>query len=262
MKIVTVEAIWSKDIECPVCGSNFTAYNVRRTAVSVSKKDPDFCCHYEGINPLYYMIWVCPLCRYAALRRDEFTNVKDTERGIILEAGDKLRAVAGDRVFDGERDLETALEAFKLAVECYTIRNANLSKMAGLYLNMAWLCRTKEGGGLEEQEKEYTQKTLDFYNDALQNQAGGFGEMGEIGIQYLVGELNYNLGNHKDAIQCYAAVIYSNEKDFRPDIVNMARERWQDVKEEWNKIKKERGEPIDDNDEPAKPVKEEPGDAS
>lgn len=255
---MALEAIWSKDVECPVCGSSFTAHNVRRTAISVNKKDPDFCAHYDGLNPLYFMIWVCPLCRYAAVRRDEFTNIKNEERVIILEAGPKLNELAGDRVFDGERDFETALESFKMAVECYQLRNANLSKMAGLYLNMAWLCRTHKEGGFEEQEKEYTAKSLELYSEALQTQDGGFGDMGEIGIQYLVGELNYNLGQYEDAIKCYASVIYSNDKDFRPDIVKMARDRWQDVKEEYMKVKKASGAPVEDIEEPAEGK---PGDA-
>ena len=253
---VAVEPIWKKDIDCPVCGSMFTSYNIRRTAIMVSTKDHDFCTHYDGINPLYFMIWVCPLCRFASLRRDDFEKIKDTERALILEAGEKLQQLAGDRDFGGKRDFDAALGAFELAVECYKIRGANLSKMAGLYLNMAWLCRTKEGAGPEEKEKEmkYTRLCMELYEEALQKQSGGFGDMGELGIQYLVGELHYNLGEHEDAIKSYASVIYSNDTDMRPDIVKMARDRWADVKEEYNKVRAARGDAIEkEAEEPEKP---------
>jgi len=50
----------------------------------VASRDSDFCVYYESVNPLFYEVWVCEHCGYAALQ-ERFENISPIEAKIVKE---------------------------------------------------------------------------------------------------------------------------------------------------------------------------------
>ena len=54
--------------------TRFTALNVRPDVAKVKVRESDFHEVYEGANPSWYLVYVCPVCLFAAYP-DDFGNV-------------------------------------------------------------------------------------------------------------------------------------------------------------------------------------------
>ena len=55
---------------------------------------PDLGKRYQGTNPLYYSVWVCPSCYYADFRGDEFQATGKIEDEAFEEDFEILSMVA------------------------------------------------------------------------------------------------------------------------------------------------------------------------
>ena len=61
MAMQQTEQIWLKKVECPLCYEEFLTENIWQGKVSVLEEYPDLGKRYQGTNPLYYSVWVCPV---------------------------------------------------------------------------------------------------------------------------------------------------------------------------------------------------------
>ena len=68
------DKLYEKSVECPVCGNQFKVLAVKRKAYIVESRDTDFCVTYKDINPLFYDVWICQLCGYAA-QKSTFSKI-------------------------------------------------------------------------------------------------------------------------------------------------------------------------------------------
>lgn len=78
-----------KDIVCPICGTAFTRYILRKKQYSLNKRDIDYRPTYLGaVKPRYYAICTCPKCYYSA--EDRFfcpaMNAEEARKHALLES--------------------------------------------------------------------------------------------------------------------------------------------------------------------------------
>lgn len=223
-------SLYSKKVTCPICGKQFSSMKAKVNSCKMEKKDEDFCTHYVDLNPMYYDIFVCPFCAYSA-SENSFGEISEEEIAILREAFSG-RTVC--RSFCTQRSLDDAIDACKLAIYTAELRKANASVLAGLCLKLAWLYRYAG----DKQEEIFLGYSLQNYLEAFSNEELPFGNLNEISVMYLLGELSRRLEKYNDAIVWFGKVVTSPERGENPRIEKLAREQWILAKEQYKKIEK------------------------
>jgi uncharacterized protein (DUF2225 family) len=222
------ENLYSKEVVCPVCSKKFNVTKVKSRACKVVKRDSDFCIHYEGINPIFYDAWVCENCGYAA-QADKFLEISPRE-------ADKLKSELMPKwkkhSFGGERDIDKAIEAFKLVLISHQLRNAKSSELAKVCMRLAWLYRYK---GDEEEESKFINFALKHYTDTFENERLPADKLDEQTCMYIIGELCSRTGRYEDAVKWFSRLISSEEARKKSALIEAARDQYQLVKEKLNK---------------------------
>lgn len=224
------DSLYSKKLNCPICGKDFSSLKAKVNACKVEKKDEDFCIHYENLNPLFYEIFICPFCAYAA-SESSFKNITEAEIMILKEAF--TGRVVG-RSFCTERGLNDAIASFKLAIYTAELREAKASVLAGLCLKLAWLYRFAG----DEKELTFLSYAYDKYMEAFDKEELPIGNLNEISMLYLLGELSRRVGKTEDAITWFSKAVASPERADNPRIERLVREQWHLVKEQHKKREK------------------------
>lgn len=222
-----IDALYTKKVTCPVCNKQFSSTKAKVNSCKVEKKDEDFCTHYKDLNPMYYDIFVCPYCGYAA-SENSFDNLTDSEKKILRNA---FTGRTVGRSFCSERSLEDAIAACKLAIYTAELRGARASVLAGLCLKLAWFYRFA-GDKLEEVFLNYALKN---YLEAFDKEELPIGNLNGISIMYLLGELSRRLGRYSEAVVWFGKAVASPERRENPRIERMAREQWALAKEQHKK---------------------------
>lgn len=188
---------WTKEVTCPICAAQFDAVHLRSEAVRLKKRDSDFCEHYHAHNPLFYAIYACPECFYAAYP-DDFGTLSPKEAVDVgsalaeLPDGGELKAD-----FSGLRDHKGAMASFSLAVLAYQARAVESRKLAGLFHRLAWLARQAEDAAAEQQ---YLAQARDAYRAAL-DQRPPLEERAEAMAMYLLADICLRVGDRSDAVK-------------------------------------------------------------
>lgn len=218
------EALYNKEITCPVCSKSFPATKVKARACKVKSRDSDFCVYYEGINPIFYDAWVCENCGYAN-HSDKFEELLQNEADILRN---KLMPKWAKRSLSGERDVDMATEAFKLVLISHDYRGAKASDFAKTCLRIAWLYRYK---GDEEEEIKFIRHALEYYKEVYEKEFFPVDKLDESTCIYMIGELSYRAGYYSDAVKWFSKLMSSEEARKKPALMEAAREQFQLVKE-------------------------------
>lgn len=223
------ELLYSKEVVCPVCSKKIEVTKVRSKACVISSKDTDFCVYYESVNPLLYEAWVCEHCGYAALgEKFEELSYKDAKK-----IKDEISPFWKSRKFSGERDINKALEAYKLALFNLQKIEAKASDFAKVCIRIAWLYRFNN----DKREFEFLRHALNFYVDAYNNERFPINKLDEYTCMYLIGELNRRVGNTEDAIVWFSKLINSHEARANKVLMEAAREQYHLARSEKEKNK-------------------------
>lgn len=217
------ENLYSKEIECPVCRRKFKVTKVKARGCKVDRRDADFCVHYVGINPIYYDAWVCEHCGYAA-QADKFLNIPYREADIIK---DQIAPKWKQRSFEGERSIETAIEAFKLVLLSHQVRGAKASELAKVCMRIAWLYRFKE----DERELEFIRFALKYYTETYEKERFPADKLDENTCLFMIAELNFRAENYEDSVKWFSRLISSPDARRNPALIEAARDEFQLVKE-------------------------------
>ncbi len=217
------ENLYNKIIKCPVCSQNTKITKVKSKACRVASRDTDFCVYYEGLNPIFYDIWICENCGYAA-PSDKFEVINTRDAGMIRES---LAPRWIKRSFEGERDLDGALEAFKLALINLQARKAKPSEFARICIRIAWLYRMKN----DEKEHEFIKYALKYYSEAYEKENFPVDKLDEFTCLYMIGELSRRAGNYEEAVKWFSRLISSPEARRNPSLIEAARDQFQLVKD-------------------------------
>ncbi len=218
------DLLYNKKIICPVCNREIEVTKVKTKGCRVSSRDTDMCVYYENLNVLFYDVWVCEKCGYAALQ-DKFEGLFTKDVKVIKE---KISNHWIQRSFTGERDVDKAIEAFKLALLTLKVRNAKNSEIAKVCLRIAWLYRFKE----DPKEIEFLNFALTSYNEAYSKERFPLDKLDEITCMYIIAELFRRVGNLDDAIMWFSRIVSSAEARSKPQLIEMARDQFQLAKEQ------------------------------
>ncbi|NTV90550.1 MAG: DUF2225 domain-containing protein [Clostridiales bacterium] len=218
-----VAGIYNKEINCPVCSKAFNVTKVKAKASRVISRDTDFCVTYEGINPLFYDVWICPNCGYAA-QQDKFDGISDKEAKIVLQ---KISPRWTKRSFSGERTVDMAIETFMLALLSLQIRNGRTIDYAKVCLRLAWLYRGKDS----EKEQEFLKFAAKHYADTYEKEKFPVDKLDELTCLYMIGELNRRAGNYEESIKWFSRLISSPEGRKNANLLDSARDQFQLAKE-------------------------------
>jgi hypothetical protein len=225
---------WEKQIDCPLCKNSFIAKNVKSSAIKIKKRDTDFRGIYEGVNPNWYLVWVCPKCYYASFSED-FENVKKKYIEILKKDEKERRLIAKGSDFNKERTHFLALISYELAAHCYQITNSSNEKIGNLFLKAAWLAREVKIWSLE---KEFLKKALTCYQEAYEKDPDL--KMDHSLIVYLIGELNRRLGNYKEALKFLGRVYDDRKGRCNIEVRRLAHEQYYIIKEIMEKEEKDK----------------------
>jgi len=221
------EALYEKSNKCIICNNSFSSKRLRATACRLDKREEDFYTSYKGYNPMHYEILVCPHCGYAAaetsfdsLSTKEITDIKEMLSGKVI-----------GRSFCGERTVNDALDSFKLALFMAKSRDAKNSVIAGLSLKLAWIYREMK----DTKEKVFLEHALEQYKQAYDKENLPLGNLDEISVQYLIGELSRRLNKFKEAVFWFNKAVSNPDRKNNPRIEKMSREQWIIAKDQSKK---------------------------
>ena len=217
---------------CPISGTNFQFLRVRTRAVRPKERETDFHVRYEGVNPTWYGIVVCPVCGYAAYL-DDFDVLDDAARARL--AGDReSRSALLTGSLSGTRTLEDATLALDLAMRCYEVRGASDSRRAVLQHRRAWLERE---AGNAVSERTWVSRARASYEQAFKSDKR-LSEEAAARIAYLVGDLGERLGDLQGASQWLETAVRVAPAS-SAGIARTARDRLQHVRD---LVKRERAD--------------------
>ena len=229
MAMQQTEQIWLKKVECPLCYEEFQTENIWQGKVSVLEEYPDLGKRYQGTNPLYYSVWVCPNCYYADFRGDEFLATGKIADEAFEEDFEILSMVAEKADFRKPRTFALAVASYKLAILVAKHKQSSFARIGTFNLRLAWLYRSIKK---RQQEKKYLQYTLDYYLKAFEAEDHpDFGNLSEGGITYLLGELYRQTGDMRQAVNFFQKVVNDKELDTEPKYIKLARFQWESLKD-------------------------------
>lgn len=217
------EFLYDKDVKCPVCTKNFKVTKIKSKGCKVSSRDSDFCVYYEGLNPLFYDIWVCENCGYAS-QGEKFEEINSKDSRTIHE---NIAPKWNKRSFAGERSIEMAIESFKLALLNLQLRKAKSSEIAKICIRLSWLYRMNK----DEKELDFLKFALKYYTETYEKERFPADKLDENTCLYMIGELNRRVGNYEEAVKWLSRLISSPEARKNPTLIETARDQYQLVKD-------------------------------
>ena len=216
---------------CPICDKEFTVTKTRGQMIP-TKTDSDFCTHYSEINPYYYAVWVCSHCGFAA-HEDRFFTLLESQR-------EKLKQfLSGRQVnldFGETRTWEQAVTSHKLAIHYANMVSLPASHVASLTLRLAWLYREKE---IAAEEQEMLRKATEAYKAAFLKEKMPIGNLSEVTLTYLIGELLRRIGNFEESVSYLGRVVANPQAKNEKRILDLAREAWHEARDAKKKLESE-----------------------
>lgn len=234
-----VEPLFQVKMDCISCGYTFRTSRVRPSFKKAKMTESDFYVHYNGVNPEYYVVRVCPACGFATT--ENFSDKLTLEQRGDFELRVRMNWTMKD--YGGERTWEEALQTYKLALLCAQIKEEKSRIISGLLHHIAWLYREK---GDKEQEKRFLQFALNSYIKVFENEEG---ELNNARLMYLIGELNRRLGNYYDAVKWFSRVI-NDKKIMDSGMIRACREMWVQTREDMEKAQLELPEEMKEHKKP------------
>lgn len=221
-----VSATYAKKMDCLNCKEKFTTTKIRSRFVRVTKHESDFKPIYADstVNPILYNVAVCPQCGFAYT--DEFSSY--FAPGVKEEIAQRITSLWSGRSFGDERTIDEAVEAYKLAYVSANVKKEKSLTMAGIMLRIAWLYDDMED---IESSKRFRTVSRNLYADAYTAGDHAGTQMSETRVLYLMAELSHQIGDTDEAIRNFSRVIESQRTSTDPQIIEMAKDRWQEIRE-------------------------------
>jgi uncharacterized protein (DUF2225 family) len=219
------DKMWKKDVKCPNCRTTFHAWNIRSAAVVAGNRESDYRIVYDGPDPNWYRVWVCPNCQLAAYDEDfaAMTSVQLARAKPGLDVAKKADPTTYD--FTYYRDDNLALRSYQLAIPFYDGAKGGNEKCAGLYHRMAWIER---GRGNGEQEKVWLAKAAEYYEKAFSSS-----DAAKQGVlwAYLIGDLSIRLGDYEKAVKWFTTAAAQPDFKAQSGLERQTRDRWAEANE-------------------------------
>lgn len=218
--------LYDKKYDCLMCKKTFTSKKVRSRFVKVTSYDSDFCPTYtsDEANPTLYYVKVCPHCGFSF--SEDFQPYFPPGSTEVIKTKVCDQWVPHD--YGGDRSVSSALQTFKLAAYCGMLKKEKHVNIAGLYMRLAWLYRSLDN---QEQERRFMNLAQHEYTESYMADDFRGTQVSEIRILYLIGELSRRTDNIEQAIKYFSKVIEKQKSTTETKTVEMARERWYEIRE-------------------------------
>ena len=218
---------YEKKIECIHCKKTFPTYKVRSKSVRVSSTASDFQPIYldDQVNALFYNVFVCEHCGFSFT--EDFSKYFAPGTPELIQGEITSRWV--QHSFNGERTPEKAMEAYKLAYLCASLKKEKNIIMAGLLLRVAWMYRMLDQSA---QELRFIKMARDQYTESYSNEDYRSTQMTETRVAYMIAELSRRLEDYPVATRFFSRVIESQRNGGEPKVVEMAKQQWELVREQ------------------------------
>ncbi|WP_442604379.1 DUF2225 domain-containing protein [Paenibacillus sp. KN14-4R] len=210
-----IDPLYQINVRCLHCKQAFETSRVRPSFKKATQTDSDFCVHYKNHNPDFYVVRVCPNCGFSFT--ENFSDKLTEEQQDLFKA--KVANNWSHRDFGGERDWDTALHTYKLALLCAQIKSEKERVIAGLLHHIAWLYRYK---GNKEEELRFLQYALDAYIVVYETEGL---ELNNARLMYLMGEIHRRLGQYADAVKWFSRII-NDKRIMDAAMIQKSREQW------------------------------------
>lgn len=222
---MNISPFYDKKVACLHCTNPFTTTRIRSRFVRVSSHESDFKPVYSDpdINPTFYNVAVCPHCGFSFT--DEFSPyfAPGTKDNINKQITSQWNA----RSFCAERDIDEAIETYKLAYLSSLFKMEKTLTIAGITLRIAWLYRDKS---MLEEEKRFLTIARNLYMKSYSEGDFAGTQMSETKIMYLIAELSWKIGDKEEAVRAFSRVVESQRTSSEPKIIELAKERWQEIR--------------------------------
>ena len=213
------DALYSKDIECPLCSKEFSTPRVISYKLKLEDRDSDFCPYYKEEQSFYYEPTICPKCGYGNIA-DYFEEVTDEQKVKVIK---KITKSWSGKDFSGHRDTSDAIKCYRHLTKNARAMELKASRRGTIFLRLAW-CYRHRGSN---KEKRTLRKALNHYKTAYQEEKLEGVNIDEITLTYLLGELHRRTGNRSKAVKYYSKVVEHPEIDSKPEVEKRARDQWQ-----------------------------------
>lgn len=227
-----MSTLFDRKYSCPVCAGEFTSKQVKTSAIRAKERKKDFHTIFSGDNPTFYGIICCPNCGYAKFEND-FKQILPQKQVELVRNGITKNWKFQD--FTQERDLHSAIKVHLIALVNYNLLKEKQAIIGKLLLRLAWY---HEELGMNDANKKYINLALEAFQKSYELEKRDDDEDGkELEVIYLIGELNRQLGNHKEAIRWYESVVRHEFAYKNRLIKGYAKEQWALAAEEYALLK-------------------------
>lgn len=222
-----VTPFYDKKNKCLNCDHQFTTTKIRSRFVRIAAPETDFKPVYANnkVNPTYYNVSVCPICGFA-FTEDFSPYFVPGAKELIQQT---ITSKWSGRSFGSIRDVDEAIETYKLAYLSATLKKEKSISLAGLTLRIAWLNRDK---GNVEEEIRFLTIARNLYAKSYSEGDYVGTQMSETRVLYLIAELSRRIRDDDEAIRGFSRVIEQQRTSLEPQIVDMAKERWREMRED------------------------------
>lgn len=217
-----ITPFYEKSIDCMHCKKSFPTLKVRSKFIKIVHTETDFQPIYadENVNALYYNVFVCPHCG--------FSFTEDFSKYFSPGVKEQLNAQISDHwtphSFQNERTVFDAIQAYKLAFLCATIKKEKYIITSGLALRLAWLYRSLHK---PDQEMRFLSVARDHYLESFSTDDYATTQMSSMRVMYLIAELSLRLKDYENATRYFSRVIENQRTGGEAQLVEMAKEQWQ-----------------------------------
>ncbi|MEK4627515.1 MAG: DUF2225 domain-containing protein [Solibacillus sp.] len=226
-----ISPFYEKNVDCLHCKKSFPTLKVRTKAIKVDDTESDFQPIYADnhINALYYNVFVCQHCG--------FSFTEDFNKYFAPGVKEQIDANVCEKwiphSFKNERTVFDAIQAYKLAFLCATLKKEKYVITSGLALRLAWLYRSLKNEG---QEQRFLKVARDHYLESFSTEDYATTQMSGVRIMYMIAELSRRLNDYENATRFFSRVIESQRVGGEAKLVDMAREQWTLVRDAKEKI--------------------------
>lgn len=215
------ESLYLKKVKCICCEKTFESSRVRPSFKKSVRTDADFCKHYNGVNPEFYVVRVCPFCGFSST--ENFSeNLTSKQKKLFQE---KIGNQWNSRDYCGTRTWEEALQTFQFALLCAQIKEEKQRVIAGILHHIAWLYRYR---GEWEKEKRFLQHALNTYIKVFETEEQ---DLNNARLMFLIGELHRRLSQYNDAVKWFSRVI-NDKRIMDAAMIRASREQWAATRED------------------------------
>lgn len=216
---------YNKAITCIHCKKSFKTTKIRKSSTKLTTTDSDFKPIYSDINLLYYHVFVCEFCGLSFTK--DFSPYFPPGTKEMMQQ--RICAHWIPHSFNGERNLDQAIQSYQLAIICGEIKKEKHVVLAGLALKTAWLYRDQ---GKIDWELRFLESARDEYIECYLIGDYQGTSMTEFKVLYLIGELSRRIGDLATATKYFSRIIEQQRTSTELRIIQLTKDVWQEMRTE------------------------------